>query len=146
MYARILLCSDGGTTSEKALSEALKFSKDQSAELRVLHVLDVREPDMGEGQILADPSSVVRERKQAARDLLAGVSEKAQAAGAKVACELCEVTDQSISDAVLDEAARWGAELIVVGSHGRHGLSRLLLGSVSDAIVRNAKVPVLVVR
>jgi nucleotide-binding universal stress UspA family protein len=60
--------------------------------------------------------------------------------------ELLETEGKRVASVIDDDAKRWPADLIVIGTHGRSGISRLLLGSVAEGVVRGASVPVLLVR
>jgi nucleotide-binding universal stress UspA family protein len=59
---------------------------------------------------------------------------------------LVDAAGRRIATAIVEEAARWGAELIVMGTHGRHGFEHLILGSVAEGVVRRAVTPVLLIR
>jgi len=80
-----------------------------------------------------------------AAHLLARTAERARCAGVLVDTVLHDEADGSVSDLVIDEARRWQADLIVVGTHGRRGLGDVLLGSSAERIVRGTSVPVMLV-
>ncbi len=77
---------------------------------------------------------------------LAQAAEKVRQSGVTAEIALLEVTGERIASVIDGEARRWPADLFVIGTHGRSGLSRLLLGSVAEGVVRGASVPVLLVR
>jgi nucleotide-binding universal stress UspA family protein len=145
MYKRILVAIDGSDTSKRALREALQLAKDGKSALRVLHVLDLV-------TFSTDTPSGFAAYEEALRvggeQMLADASDMAEKAG--VACEtkLLEMEEHGrrVAEEIAEDAAAWRAELIVIGTHGRRGMSRLLLGSVAESLVRIASAPVLLVR
>jgi nucleotide-binding universal stress UspA family protein len=80
--------------------------------------------------------------------VLANCSEIVRAAGCKADTKtiVIQTLDQSISDAIDDEASLWRADVIVIGTHGRRGFRRLLLGSVAEELIRITNKPVLLIR
>jgi nucleotide-binding universal stress UspA family protein len=133
----ILLATDLGPTSVAATEQAISMAAALRARLLLVNVLDTRRV-LGSGRHLRiDQARAERE------PLLLGVVHRARAAG--VAAEFLLWTGDP-ADSILSAAEAEGADLVVVGSLGREGAGRLLLGSVSDHLVRNASCPVLVVR
>jgi nucleotide-binding universal stress UspA family protein len=86
--------------------------------------------------------------REAGQKVLATCAATAREAGieANTKFVVLEVLTQRICDAIIDEAKRWPADLIVFGTHGRHGFNHLLLGSVAEGVIRLATKPVLVIR
>jgi len=123
----ILLATDGSPASGAAVEQAIDLALPLGARLLVLSVL-------GKG-----PSSARRARQLALESVVA----RARAAGAQAAEMLWEGEP---GETIVEAAAAEGADLIVVGSHGRGAVGRLFLGSVSDYVVRHARCPVMVVR
>ena len=78
--------------------------------------------------------------------MLDAASKVALKQGVKAAASLVESRGRPVSDVILDEARKWRADLIVMGTHGRRGVNRLLLGSDAERVLRSAPVPVLLVR
>ena len=146
MYHRILVAVDRSSTSRRALQEALKVAADQHAHLRLLHVVDesvlYRYP-VPVGEALYP---VLEAWRQGGQKILNEASEMARQAGAEVEAELVESADRQVPDVIVDEAKRWQADLIVMGTHGRQGFAHLLLGSVAEGVIRIAAVPVLLTR
>ncbi len=147
MYKHILVAVDGSNTSNLALQEAMKLAKEQQAALRLVHVVDETPAymTMDTAYALADFQKAMRE---AGEKVLATCAATARQAGVKVDTKfvILEVLAQRICDAINDEAKRWPADLIVIGTHGRHGFNHLLLGSVAEGVIRLASKPVLVIR
>ena len=147
MYKHILVAVDGSDTSNLALQEALKLAKEQQAALRLVHVVDETPVymTMDIAYSLADFQKAMRESGQ---KVLATCAATARQAGVEVDTKfvILEVLTRRICDAINEEAKGWPADLIVIGTHGRHGFNHLLLGSVAEGVIRLAAKPVLVVR
>ena len=139
MYSRIMVAVDGSDISALALQEALALARDQHAQVRIVHVIDTVPPlDVA---FDAFRQSCLQEGREVL-DHAVGVARQAEVEAEPLLVD----TESSPSRGITDEAARWPADLIVVGTHGRTGLMHLLLGSVAEGVVRHAPVPVLLVR
>lgn len=147
MYKHILVAVDGSDTSNLALQEAMKLANENQAALRLVHVVDETPAymTMDTAYALADFQKAMRE---AGEKVLATCAATARQAGVEVDTKfvILEVLAQRICDAIIEEAKRWPADLIVIGTHGRHGFNHLLLGSVAEGVIRLATKPVLVIR
>ena len=143
----MLVAVDGSDTSNLALQEAIKLAKEQQAALRIIHVVDETPAYMmvETPYLVADYQKAMRE---AGQKVLATCAATARQAGIEVDTKfaILEVMAQHICDAINEEAKRWPADLIVIGTHGRHGFNHLLLGSVAEGVIRLATKPVLVIR
>jgi nucleotide-binding universal stress UspA family protein len=145
LYKRILVPVDGSNTSNHALQEALRVAKDQQATVRLVHVVDEAVID-GEIDGIMNYAALRDALKQAGTHLLAKVAKTAKQAGVEVETVLLETIGEHAGHAITREAKSWQADLIVMGTHGRHGLDRLFMGSVSEGTARLAPVPLLLVR
>ncbi|HZW24703.1 MAG TPA: universal stress protein [Gallionella sp.] len=145
MYQRILVPIDGSETAERALREAIKLA-DGKAQLRLLHVVEEVYPLDAEGYAFIDYAALRDVARSSGERLLAKAGETARQAGAAVETSLREAEGDRVANVIDAEARNWPADLIVIGSHGRSGFSRLLFGSVAEGVVRGASVPVLLVR
>lgn len=146
MYERILVAYDGSAMSRAALAHAIRLADICGAELRVVHVLDAVSPfGMGAGYVPADLLDAMRGD---ARRLLREAYEQARVAGVACETELMQLANlrDDIAGGVAREAAACGARLVVIGTHGRRGMRRALLGSVAERVARQAPCPVLLVR
>ncbi len=143
MYRRILVAVDGSDISTRALEEALRLCKDQHAQVRIVHAVDLV-PSVDEGYV--DFDAYEREELEKGQAILNRAVAVARGAGVEPESSLVEVCKRRISTAIVDEAKRWEADLIVMGTHGRSGLTQLLLGSVTEGVVRSGLTPVLLVR
>ena len=144
---KILLAIDESRFSEGALRMLITQNHPSKTTVRVLHVVEPVEaayyPEMTQAYPMAF-SDINRKRMRAGRDLAERASVKVRAAGFKKVD--LSVHLGPIRTTIVDTAAKWRANLIVIGSHGRTGLTRLLLGSVSEYVVRHAPCSVQVVR
>lgn len=146
MYQRILVPVDGSPTSKAGLAEAIKLARLTGAQLRLIHVVD-ESPFLlsaeGLAAVSADVFALLREGGQRildeARDQVAGQ-------GVAVDARLFDGLASQLSDCVADEVQQWHADLVVLGTHGRRGVGRMLLGSGAEQVVRTSRVPVLLVR
>ncbi|MFC6836669.1 universal stress protein [Halomarina ordinaria] len=140
MYDSILVPTDGSDHAEAAVDEALDLAAETGATLHVLYVLDVRElSTLPEEQWLS-----VEEALDDVGDRAVGrVEERAEEVGVSVTTA---VEPGIPSETIVDYAGDNDVDLVVMSTHGRTGLSHLLLGSVAEKVVRRSPVPVLVVR
>lgn len=144
MYAKILVPVDGSQAASAGLTEATKIAKSQGSELRLMHVVNdlIVDAGYGAGIYTCDALEVLR---KAGRDTLEAAQMAARSEGVKTNSVLRESVGGPASDVILDEAKAWAADLVVMGTHGRRGLARLVLGSDAEAVVRACAVPVLLV-
>jgi nucleotide-binding universal stress UspA family protein len=145
MYKKLLVPVDGSVPSVLGLKEAIKLAKSHGSELQLVHVVNeliltgaetppvymdkVVDSLHAEGKaILDDAARVVRDHALEPQTVLL------ESIGGRAA------------DLIVEQAKKWNAELIVMGTHGRRGLRRLTLGSDAELVVRSSPVPVLLVR
>jgi nucleotide-binding universal stress UspA family protein len=145
MYRRILVPTDGSPVSEHAVDVAIALAKACGSEIVALSVA-VPEPILPsiEGAMVVDPGQQVDVLLEHAKEYTAAVAARAQRLG--VACTPITMFSPDPGELIVATAREEGCELIVMGSHGRRGLSRLLMGSMTQAVLANAPVPVMVVR
>jgi nucleotide-binding universal stress UspA family protein len=144
-YKRILVPVDGSPTSSAGLKEALKLAKGQHAKVCLLHVVDEMIVfNVPEGAVNMGP--VIEELKRGGKRVLQKAQKLAAAQGIRTESDLRESAGVRVADIIAGRARRWRADVIVMGTHGRRGVNRMLLGSDAELVVRNASVPVLLVR
>ena len=143
MYDRILVPVDGSSTSSRGLDEAIELAKLTGASLRLVHVVDPLGFTTGFETYTGDLIGLLRE---GGAKILEDARARVAARGIAVTTFLCETFGTRVCDLVVEQAREWKADLIVIGSHGRRGMSRLFLGSDAELVVRLAPVPVLLVR
>jgi nucleotide-binding universal stress UspA family protein len=147
MYKHILIPTDGTPTAEKAVKAGLRFAKWSKAKVTVFTAMpEYRTPTSAEVAARNVISIAEHERRSMAqaKKLLDKVARRAKAAGVKLA------TDAALSDrpadAIVAAAQKNGCDLIFIGSHGRKGLSALLLGSQTHEVLNRSRIPTLVYR
>lgn len=149
MYERILVSSDGSALAQAGVEHGLELAKKHGAEVVAV---TVTEPLGGQFAFAFDLWSPSEEEMEAfdkaqaliARKILEPISEKAQALGVPI--ETIHVPHRLVAGALLDIAEKKDCTLIVMSSHGRTGMSRVMLGSQAAEVAENAKIPVLIVR
>lgn len=144
MYQRILVPVDGSPTSLRALEEALQQG-DNATQVRLIHVV-AEFVTLTEGYEFIDYEELHKAAHDTGEHILADAAERVRQAGRTVETALRDTAGERIASVIADEAQRWQADLIVIGTHGRTGLNRLLLGSVAEGVVRVSTVPVLLIR
>jgi nucleotide-binding universal stress UspA family protein len=143
-YAKILVAIDGSGASARGLAEAMKLAKSEGAELCIVHVVNeiqVHAPPVGAPPVDLGPV-LLDQGKRLLEDAVAQAARE----GLKAKPILVDRPAGRSAEAIVAEAARQGADLIVLGTHGRRGVSRLVLGSDAEQVVRSAAVPVLLVK
>lgn len=147
MYKHILIPTDGSELSQRAAKAGVELARTLGARVTGLFAAPPATP-LVYGEFLpigyATPRKHAAMIKQAAEHHL-GVIERA-AKAAQVPCELLSVTDDFPANSILSAAKRLKCDLIVMASHGRHGLKSVLLGSETQKVLAQAKIPVLVSR
>src|SRR5262252_1919927 len=145
MYERILVPVDGSGTSDLGLAEAIKLAQLTGARLLLLHAVDIASVAVTPEAAAITPKlfDVLRESGE---QVLAKASAAARDAGIAAETALADTLTGRVCDLVVEQAKKWRADLIVIGTHGRRGVGRLLLGSDAEQIVRMAPIPVLLVR
>lgn len=146
MYQRILVPIDGSPTSNRGLDEAVRLARLTGATLRLVHVLDELVFATGFETGATYTYDILPMLKKTGESILTNGAARVAAAGVPVDTLLMECFAQRTSEVVIAQAQTWNADLIVLGTHGRRGLGRLLMGSDAEQIVRGATVPVLLVR
>lgn len=150
MFKRILVAVDGSPTANRGFKVALELAKEHDATLYVLHVVEDVLAMLGFDGATYTPAEYVDSMQEglrnAGRKVLAQAEKTAQQHGQRVQPLLVETLGHRVAHAVITQARKLRCELIVLGTHGRRGLARLMMGSDAEAIVREARVPVLLVR
>ena len=146
MYRNILVAIDGSHTSEMALAEAIRLAGERHGRLLVVHVVETVNFNL-EGEFI-DPNQLWEAMRKGGEALLARALAMAREAGVDAETRLVDIDTlgRRIPEAIAEEAAAWPADLIVVGTHGRRGISHLFLGSVAEGVARVASKPVLLIR
>lgn len=146
IYRRIIAAIDESGPSSRALEHAIRLAADQNAQLRIVTVIDYVAPpfdttNVAEGELHGA-------YRAASDGLLARAREIAHAHGLDAETDAIDPGDPRVhaSEAILGEIERWQPDLVVMGAHGRAGLSRAVFGSVAESVLRGTSVPLLVLR
>lgn len=145
MYRRILVPLDGSPTSARGLTEAIRLARDDRARLRLVHVLD-ETPALGMLEEGVDLGPFLQDLEKRGRAILARAKRLAEKSGVAADTVVAESAGGPAADAILREAKKWRADVIVMGTHGRRGLRHFVLGSEAERVVHRSPVPVLLVR
>ncbi len=146
MFKHILLATDGSAASEHAAALAVNLARAHGARLTAVHVVDPY-PYMGLGESSASAIQAhVAAAQRHASDAHAKVAALCKQGGSAVNFATRVVEDMTPSIGIVTTAREEGADLIVVGSHGRTGIARLMVGSVAARVVAESPLPVLVAR
>jgi len=137
---------DGSHTSGLGLDKAIRLAKDQRAALCVVHVVDERVITQNLDSAGVEVDQLLASLRAGGRQILARAEAKARTQRVRVKAVLVENILRSVADVIIGQARKWRADLIVIGTHGRRGVSRLVMGSDAEGVVRSTPVPVLLVR
>ena len=142
MYQRILIATDGSELAAKAVAHGIALAKDLKAPVSVVTVTEA-------WSALESRSHVaVAQYEEMASTAAANILEKAAIMGKAqgITCELVHVRDQEPAEGIMATAKAKGCDLIIMASHGRRGINRLLLGSQANEVLTRCRVPALIVR
>jgi nucleotide-binding universal stress UspA family protein len=145
MFRRILVGYDGSDVARQALRDATRFAKDQRAQLRIVSVVDLTPlywqalPGLNLSQI---EQEVIQHTQKELNDAVA----LAEKGGITPETIIARAGGRRVSDVLIEQAKNWPADLIVMGTSGRGGIERFLLGSVAEGVARSSPVPVMLVR
>ena len=145
-YKRILVPLDGSRTSSLGLREAVRLAKGQRASLQLVHVVDEHYVLMAAGEVGVQLDTVLGDLKKGGRRMLRAAEARVRKQGVACSTVILETLTGPAAGPIVRQARKWRADLIVIGTHGRRGVRRLLLGSDAEQIVRTSPVPVLLVR
>ncbi|MES2183131.1 MAG: universal stress protein [Pseudomonadota bacterium] len=146
MYQQILVPIDGSATAQRGLQEAIRVATLTGGRLRLIHVVDeltytatweASNVHRGDWRELAQASGA---------RLLQLAGDAAIDAHLGVETVLKDISEGSTAELIASEARQWQADLIVLGTHGRRGIGRMLMGSCAEQVLRCASCPVLLVR
>lgn len=146
MYDHIVVAIDNSDTSQRALQEAIRLAKDQHTKLHLVHIIDLS--FAGEGGMWVGLEDYIKSIREGANALIAVCEKKVKSEDVKVESYLIEMTgpDERIGEQIVDAVRRLKGDLLVLGTHGRSGFRRFLLGGVAEEVIRIANAPILLVR
>lgn len=149
MFESFLVALDGSTTSNAGLRTALELARANAGKIIGLHVIDDRGIliNIQDGQLPAKYfDKLYAAMRTHGQTVLAKAESAARKAGVQMTPLLAGGRGKMVAQAILDQAQRTKADMIVMGTHGRRGLARAIMGSTAEEVLREAKVPVLLVR
>ena len=150
MYSRILVPIDGSEAAAAGLEEAIKLGQSPAARLRLIHVVNEF--------ILASPfvvgtfdpvqfaTDVVEKLRENGRALLSEAESLVRQHGLEPECKLLEALGCPAGEEIVRHAREWPADIIVMSTHGRRGIRRIVMGSDAELVLRTSPVPVLLLR
>jgi nucleotide-binding universal stress UspA family protein len=145
-YKRIMVAVDGSATSDLALNEAILLTKAFHSQLCIIHVVQEFPPYGVEwGFDLNRFQEILRNDGQAILDKAKKIVENE---GVSAEIQLIEIFNalERISEKIVEVAGLWKADLLVIGTHGRRGFNRLILGSVAEETIRLSQIPIHLIR
>lgn len=147
MYTQILIATDGSELADKGLEQGLQLARATGATATIITASEPWQA-VDAGQVWGGSAALLDEyrnhARQTAERILAAAAHRANELG--VTHQTRYVKDSYAAEAILEAANSIGADLIVMATHGRRGLNRLLLGSQANAVITHSTIPVLVVR
>jgi nucleotide-binding universal stress UspA family protein len=148
MYGRILIATDGSELAGKAIIHGISLAKRLNAPVCIVTVTEAwSSSDLARAARRGNQNPIAQYEEMAtaaASHILEGAAQVAKAAG--VSCETVHIRDQHPAEGIIAAAGDKACDLIVMASHGRRGLGRLLLGSQANEVLTHSKVPALIVR
>ena len=147
MFKRILVATDGSELSARAVDKAIALARAVGADLFALKVVHLQAEAHWDGALIHERAAHAKleaQQTELAQAVVDAVKESAQGAGIQVTS--LTVIASSVADAVIDVAQKNACDLIVMASHGRRGLARVLLGSETQHVLTHSQIPVLVLR
>lgn len=145
MYRHILIATDGSELAEKALDHGLRLAKGVGAKVTLVHVTEPFPVVMSEEALLTNPIEDYEKAVEASAEKILGNASQ-MAAKAGVTAAVRHEKNQYAAEGIIKAANALGADLVVMASHGRRGISKLLLGSQATEVLTHSKIPVLICR
>lgn len=147
MFKKILVATDGSSLSDKAVESAIELARQHGAELVAFTVARRPPHSYMEGTSLqqtTDSEHIDKMRLEKAQAMVAAIGERASASG--VSCHPLVAHSNQVAESIIAAAEKHASDLIVMASHGRKGLGRLLIGSETQHVLTHSTLPVLVLR
>jgi nucleotide-binding universal stress UspA family protein len=147
MYKRILICVDDSDTAVRGAEHGIRLAAEQQALVRVLNVIDdsILVP-AAYAYPAGETADVIDSLRISGKKAVDAAVKRAAKRGVAVESVQVESRLRRVSEVIVEHARNWRADLIVMGTHGRRGMDRVLLGSDAERVLREAPVPVLLVR
>lgn len=146
MFKRILVPIDGSRTSDLGLDEAIRMAQRERATLCLLHVVDESVLSRNLEVSGAAVERLLESLRESGQVILARAASRLRKRRVRFKTVLVENILRDVAGVIVGQAKKWRADLIVIGTHGRRGLTRMVMGSDAEGVVRMTPVPVLLVR
>ena len=145
IYRKIMVPVDDSEASLRALDEACELAASSDAEVLAVHVVDLTQFNWGAAEF-TNHTAMREAIENMGAEVLANASQKLNESGVRHETKILENGGDKIADVIVDEVVASHCDLIVMGTHGFSGLMNLLMGSVAEGVLRQATVPVLLIR
>ena len=146
MYRKILVPIDGSDTATRGLREAVKLASGSQATIRLVHIINTSALAMAYGDAPSGTASYVAMLIAAGKEALKEAQGIVKQAGLQSESVSLETVQDNTGELLIQQATQWPADLIAMGTHGRRGLGRLVLGSTAEYVLRHTSIPMLLVR
>lgn len=147
MYRHILIPTDGSETADKAVAAGIAFAREASARVTLFTAVpeyQLPSESAAMARQMISPAEHERRSREQAERIFAAAAERARCAGVEFDTDFA--LDDHPHEAIIEAAERHGCDAIFMSSHGRRGISRLLLGSETAAVLSHTRIPTLVYR
>jgi len=148
MYKNILIATDGSDLATQGVARGLELAKALNLPVTIVTTTEIWSPTAMADQIIRKDHNPIEEFEKIASEEAEKILKSAQEAANQlgVSCECVHVADQHPAEGIIETATNTGSDLIVMASHGRRGLKKVLLGSVANEVLSSSNVPVLIVK
>jgi nucleotide-binding universal stress UspA family protein len=146
MFKRILVPLDGSSTASRGFDQGLGLARSHGSRLFLLHVVDEHVLIQHSDGMAQLTEQYLESMRESGEKVLAAAQAKAARRGVDCRTVMIENIARSVADIIVEQAKKLRADVIVMGTHGRRGVKRLVLGSDAEGVVRTSPVPVLLVR
>lgn len=147
MFKKILVPVDGSPTANRGLKEAIALAKEQGTMLYLLHVIDEHRVDLAGAEVGgAYVAAATEALMKNGQKIIAAAQARAEKQGVRAISLTVETLGQTVAHMILAQAKKHKVDLIVLGTHGRRGLRRIIMGSDAEDVIRQTPVPVLLIR
>jgi nucleotide-binding universal stress UspA family protein len=146
MYQKILVPIDGSDTATRGLREAIKLASGSQATIRLVHIVNTSALAMAYADSPSGTTNYVARLMADGKQALKDAEDIVKQAGLRSESVSLETVNDNTGELLIHQATQWPADLIAMGTHGRRGLGRLVLGSTSEYVLRHTSTPMLLVR
>jgi nucleotide-binding universal stress UspA family protein len=146
MYQKILVPIDGSDTATRGLREAIRLAAGTQATIRLVHIVNTSPLAMAYADSPSATTNYVARLLAAGKEALKEAEGSVAQAGLRSESVVLETMGDNTGELLIEQARQWPADLIAMGTHGRRGLGRLVMGSTAEYVLRHTSIPMLLVR